>query len=83
MKGKWPYYGVMKFLEYYLQHRTMEMFQRQQLQMKFHSLIQMKLKSASLNNWKEKIYFMTRKWKDGRVEKRSQQELKDEGKFKN
>ena len=42
-------------LEYYLQRRTMEMFQRQQLQLKFHSLIQMKLKSATLNNWKEKI----------------------------
>jgi len=32
----------------------MEMFQRQQLQLKFHSLIQTKLKSAILNNWKEK-----------------------------
>jgi hypothetical protein len=42
---KWPYYDVMNFLEYYLQHRTTtgnvpetatttEMFQRQQLQLK-------------------------------------------------
>ena len=44
VKGKWPYYGVMNFFEYYLQRRTMEMFQRQQLQLKLHSLIQMKLK---------------------------------------
>jgi len=29
VRGKWPYYGVMNFLEYYLQCRTMEMFQRQ------------------------------------------------------
>ena len=55
VKGKWPYYGVMNFLEYYLQGRTMEMFQRQQLQLMFHSLIQMKLNSATLKNWKEKI----------------------------
>ena len=41
VKGKWSYYGVMNFLEYCLQRRTMEMFQRQQL--KFHSLIQIKL----------------------------------------
>ena len=44
VKGKWPYYDVMNFLEYYLQRITMEMFQRQQLQLTFHSLIQMKLK---------------------------------------
>jgi hypothetical protein len=49
-KGKWPYYDVMNFFEYYLQHRTVEMFQRQQLQLKFHSLIHMKLKWAILNN---------------------------------
>jgi hypothetical protein len=49
-KGKWPYYNVMNFLEYYLHRRTMEMFQRQQLQLKLHSLIQMKLKWAILNN---------------------------------
>jgi len=45
----------MNILEYYLQRKTMEMFQRQQLQVKFNSPIQMKLKSATLNNWKEKI----------------------------
>jgi hypothetical protein len=50
VNGKWPYYDAMNFLEYYLQRRTMEMFQRQELQLKFHSLIQMKLKWASLNN---------------------------------
>ena len=50
VKGKWPYYDVMNFLEYCLQRRTMEMFQRQQLQLKFHSLIHMKLKWAILNN---------------------------------
>jgi len=33
----------------------MEVFQREQLQLKFHSLIQMKLKWAILNNWKENI----------------------------
>ena len=65
VKGKWPYYDVMKCLEYCLQRRmeyclqcrTMEMFQRQQLrlQLKFRSLIHMKLKWAILNNWKEKI----------------------------
>jgi hypothetical protein len=44
VKEKWPFYDVMNFLVYYLQRRTMEMFQRQQLQLKFHSLIQMKLK---------------------------------------
>jgi hypothetical protein len=55
VKGKWPFYDVTNFLEYYLQCRTMEMFQREQLQLKFHSLIQMKLKWAILNNWKEKI----------------------------
>jgi hypothetical protein len=49
-KGKWPYYDVMNILEYYLQHKTMEMFQRQQLQLKFHSMIHMKLKWAILNN---------------------------------
>jgi len=54
VKGKWPFYDVMNFLQYYLQCRTMEMFQRQQLQWKFHSLIQTKLISAILN-WKEKI----------------------------
>ena len=46
---------VLNFLEYYFQRRTTEMFQRQQLQLKFHSLIQMKLKSATLNNLKEEI----------------------------
>ena len=30
-----------------------------------------------------KIYFMTRKWKEGRVKKSSQWELKEEGKYKN
>jgi len=55
MKGKWSYYDAMNFLEYYLQRRTMEVFQREQLQLKFHSLIQMKLKWAILNNWKENI----------------------------
>jgi hypothetical protein len=52
VKGKWPYYYVMTFffLEYYLQRRTMEIFQGRQLQLKFHSLIQMKLKWAILNN---------------------------------
>ena len=55
VKGKWPYYGVMNFLGYYLQRRTMEMFQRQRLELKLHSLIQMKVKLATLNNWKEKI----------------------------
>jgi hypothetical protein len=55
VRGKWPYYDVVNFLEYYLQRRIMEMFQRQQLQLKLHSLIQMKLKSATLNNWKEQI----------------------------
>jgi hypothetical protein len=50
VKGKWPFYGVRKFLEYNLQHRTVEMLQRQQLQLKFHSLIQMKLKWVILNN---------------------------------
>ena len=55
MKEKWSFYDVMKFLEYYLHRRTMKMFQRQQLQLKFHALIQIKLKSAILNNWKEKI----------------------------
>jgi hypothetical protein len=55
VKGKWPLYDVMNILEYYLQRRTMEIFQRQQLQLKFHSVIQMKLKWAILNNWKEKI----------------------------
>jgi len=34
----------------------MEMFQRQQLQLKLHSLIQMKMNSATLNIWKEKIH---------------------------
>jgi hypothetical protein len=33
VKGKWPYYDVMNFLEYYLQRRTMEMLQIQQLQL--------------------------------------------------
>jgi len=55
VRGKWSYYGVMSFLEYYLQHRTMEIFQRQQLQLKLNSLIQMKLKWAILDNWKHKI----------------------------
>ena len=50
VKGKWPFYDVMNFLEYYLQRRIMEMFQREQLQLKFHSLIQMKLKWAILDN---------------------------------
>jgi hypothetical protein len=50
VKGKWPYYDAVNFLEYYLQLRTVEMFQRQQLQLKFHSLIQMKLKWTILNN---------------------------------
>jgi hypothetical protein len=49
VKEKWPYY-VMNFLEYYLQRRTMEIFQSQLLQLKFHSLIQMKLKWTILNN---------------------------------
>ena len=50
VKGKWPYYEVVNFLEYCLQRRIMEMFQKQQLQLKLHSPIQMKLKSATLNN---------------------------------
>jgi hypothetical protein len=49
MKGKWPYYDVMNFLEYYLQRGPMEIFQGQQLQLKFQSLIHMKLKWAILN----------------------------------
>ena len=57
----------------------MEMFQRQQLQLKFHSLIQMKW--VILNQ--EKIKFMARKWKEGRVKSSSQQELKEEEKYKN
>jgi hypothetical protein len=55
VKGKWPFYDVMNFLENCLQRRTMEMFQRQQLQLKFPSLIRKKLKWAIPNNWKEKI----------------------------
>jgi hypothetical protein len=38
----------------------------------------MKLKTAIRNNWKEKIKFVTRKWKEGGVKKSSQQELKEE-----
>jgi len=41
VKGKWPFYDVMNFLEYYLQRRTMEMFHGQQLKI--------------LKNWEEKI----------------------------
>ena len=53
VRGKWPYYGVMSFfLEYSLHRRTMEMFQRQQLELKLHTLTQMKLKWAILDNWK-------------------------------
>ena len=55
VKEKWSFYDVMNFFEYYLQRRTVEMFQRRQLQLTFHSLIQIKLKSAIRNNWKEKI----------------------------
>jgi len=55
VKGKWSFYDVMNFLEYYLHRRTMKMFQRQQLQLKFHALIQIKLKSAIPKNCKEKI----------------------------
>jgi hypothetical protein len=55
VRGKWPYYDVTNFLEYCLQRRSVEMIQRQQLQLKLHSLIQMKLKLATVNNWKEKI----------------------------
>jgi len=40
----------MNFLEYYLQRRNIEMLQRQQLELKSHSLIQVKLKWAILNN---------------------------------
>jgi hypothetical protein len=58
------------------------MFQRQQLQLKFHSQIQMKLKWAILI-WGEKIQVTTRKWKEDRVERSCQQELKEEGKDKN
>ena len=36
VKGKWPYYDVLNFLECYLQRRTKEMFQKQQMQLKFH-----------------------------------------------
>jgi len=50
VKWKWPYCDVMNFLEYCLRRRTVGMFQRRQLQLKFHSLIQMKLKWAILNN---------------------------------
>ena len=44
--------GCHDFLVYSLQRRTMEMFQRQQLQLqlKFQSLIHMKLNWAILNN---------------------------------
>ena len=83
VRGKWSFYGVLNFLEYCLQCRTMEIFQRQSLQLKFRSLIQMKLKWTILNNWKEKIQFMIRKWKEVRVKKTSQQELKEEEKYKN
>jgi hypothetical protein len=31
VKGKWPYYDVMNSLEYCLQRRPTEMFQRQQV----------------------------------------------------
>ena len=31
LERKWPYYDVMNFLEYFLERRTVEMFQRQQL----------------------------------------------------
>jgi hypothetical protein len=47
--GKGPYYDAMNFSEYCLQRRTMEMFQRQPLQLKFYSLIQMKLKWTILS----------------------------------
>jgi hypothetical protein len=50
VKGKLPYYDVMNFMEYYMQRRTMKMFQRQQQQLKFHSQIQMKLKWAILKS---------------------------------
>jgi hypothetical protein len=36
VRGKWPYYDVLNFLEYYFQRRTMEIFQKQQLQLNFH-----------------------------------------------
>ena len=36
VKGKWLYYDVLNVLEYYFQRRTTEIFQIQQLQMKFH-----------------------------------------------
>jgi len=82
LKGKWTYYGVMNFLEYYLQRRTMELFQRQQLILKFHSRIQMKLKPAILSHSKPKYD----SWlENGRSfsQKESQQELNEEWKYRN
>jgi len=59
VKGKWPYYDIMNFQEYYLPHRnTSETFHKQQLHL-IHSTIPKKLKSAILN-WTTKVHVTTR-----------------------
>jgi len=55
LRGNWTYYDVMNFLEYCLKRRTVEMFERERLHLKLHSLIQMKMKWTILNNCKENM----------------------------
>jgi hypothetical protein len=81
VKGKWPYYDIMNFLEYYLQcrHTTGSVPQMAAATVSFANPEE--LKSAILS-WKEKVHVMTRIWKAVRINRSSQQELK-EGKNKN
>jgi hypothetical protein len=80
VKGKWPYYDIINFLECYFQCRNTTGNFPQMSAANVSFTIQKKLKSAILNR-KIKVQVTTRIWKAGQA-KRRQQELK-EGNDKN
>ena len=82
VRGKWSFYDVMNFLEYCLQRRTMEIFQREQLQLKLYSLTQMKMKWTILNTWTTEKIIHNEKMEGVSSKKSSRQELKEEEKYK-
>ena len=78
-KGKWPYFDVINSLEYCLQCRTMEMFQRQQVSVTAPDETEI----GNSEQQEGENIFHDQKMEGGLSKKSSQQELKEEEKYKN
>jgi hypothetical protein len=86
VKGKWPYYDVMNCFQYYLQHRTTngnvpETATATATEVSFADPDETEIGNSEQLEGENISH--DQKWKEGRVKRRGQQELKEVGKVKN